>query len=135
MQHDEFIGQVQHRARLSSRGDAEVATRATLETLAERLAGDEPFNAAAQLPRGIAEYMEHVDAGVGDRFSLDDFFQRVSIREGVELPQAVYHARAVIEVLQEAISPGEIEDIRAQLPKEFNPLFEAGSQGNMSVNT
>jgi hypothetical protein len=33
MKHDEFIGQVQHRARLS--------TRATLETLAERLAGGE----------------------------------------------------------------------------------------------
>ena len=39
MQHDEFIAQVQARARLSSRGDAERATRATLETLAERLAG------------------------------------------------------------------------------------------------
>jgi uncharacterized protein (DUF2267 family) len=34
MKHDEFIGQVQHRARLSSRGATERATRATLETLA-----------------------------------------------------------------------------------------------------
>jgi uncharacterized protein (DUF2267 family) len=32
MKHDEFIRQVQHRARLSSRGDAELATRATLTT-------------------------------------------------------------------------------------------------------
>jgi uncharacterized protein (DUF2267 family) len=134
MQHDEFIGQVQHRARLSSRGDAEVATRATLETLAERLAGNEPSNAASQLPRGIADYMQHIDAGMGERFSLDEFFQRVSVREGVELPQAVFHARAVIEVLQEAVSQGEINDIRAQLPEEFNPLFDAGSQGTMRVN-
>ncbi len=42
MKHDEFIGRVQHYARLPSRGDAERATRATLETLGERLAGGEP---------------------------------------------------------------------------------------------
>jgi uncharacterized protein (DUF2267 family) len=135
MQHDEFIGQVQHRAHLSSRGDAEVATRATLETLAERLAGNEPNNAAAQLPKGIAQYLQHQDAGAGIRFSLDEFFQRISLKEGVELPQAVHHARAVIEVLTEAISPGEIDDLRSQLPSEFDPLFEAGSQGKMRFNT
>jgi uncharacterized protein (DUF2267 family) len=37
MQHDEFIGQVQNRAKLPSRGEAEGATRATLETLGERI--------------------------------------------------------------------------------------------------
>ena len=135
MQHDEFIGQVQNRARLSSRGDAEVATRATLETLAERLAGGEPFNAAAQLPKGIANYLQHEYAGMGTRFSLDEFFQRISQREGVELPDAVYHARVVIEVLREAISPGEINDIRSQLPSEYNALFDAGSRGQINVNT
>ncbi|MFN6518407.1 MAG: DUF2267 domain-containing protein [Nostoc sp. CreGUA01] len=135
MQHDEFIGQVQNRAHLSSRGNAELATRATLETLAERLAGGEPFNAAAQLPRGIAEYMRHEYAGAGERFSVDEFFERVSQRENVELPDAVHHARVVIEVLTEAISRGEINDIRSQLPSEFDPLFEAGSKGHMRLNT
>ncbi|MEH2241167.1 DUF2267 domain-containing protein [Nostoc sp.] len=45
MQHDEFIGQVQNRAHLSSRDNAELATCATLEMLAERLALGESFNA------------------------------------------------------------------------------------------
>ncbi|MBE9169773.1 DUF2267 domain-containing protein [Pleurocapsales cyanobacterium LEGE 06147] len=134
MKHDEFIGQVQHRAGLASRGEAEVATRATLETLAERLAGNEPANAAAQLPKGIAGYLEHAWSGMGEPFSLDEFFRRVSQREEVDLPDAVYHSRVVIEVLQEAISQGEIEDIRAQLPEEYLPLFEAGSEGKMEVN-
>ncbi|ARV60292.1 hypothetical protein BZZ01_18110 [Nostocales cyanobacterium HT-58-2] len=134
MQHDEFIGQVQNRARLSSRGDAEVATRATLETLAERLAGNEPLNAASQLPKGIAAYLQHEYAGAGARFSLNEFFERISQRESVELPQAIYHARVVMEVLNEALSVGEINDIRAQLPSEYDPLFE-GSQGKMHVNT
>ena len=53
MQHDEFIAQVQMRARLSDRGTAEAATRATLETLAERISGPLAGNLAAQLPRDI----------------------------------------------------------------------------------
>jgi uncharacterized protein (DUF2267 family) len=113
MKHDEFIGQVQHRARLSSRGDAQMTTRATLETLAERLAGDEADDLASQLPRGIAEYLRTGLAGEGERFSVEEFFQRVSRREGVDLPKAIYHARAVIAVLYEAVSQGEMADVRA----------------------
>lgn len=131
MKHDEFIGQVQHRARLSSRGDAERATSATLETLGERLAGGEAKDFASQLPPHLAKYALSGLAGMGERYTLDEFYRRVSDREGVDLPKAIFHARAVIEVLQEAISPGEIKDIRAQLPAEYNNLFEAGSQGGM----
>ncbi len=131
MKHDEFIGQVQHRARLSSRGAAERATRATLETLAERLAGGEAKDLAAQLPLEIAEHLRGQWSALGERFSLDEFFRRVSLREGVELSDAVFHARAVIEVLNEAVSRGEMDDVRAQLPTEFDRLFESGSTGHM----
>jgi len=131
MKHDEFIGQVQHRARLSSRGAAERATRATLETLAERLAGGEAKDLAAQLPPELAEHLRSGWSAMGERFSLEEFFRRVSQREGADLPEAVFHARAVIEVLSEAVSRGEMDDVRAQLPAEFNRLFEAGSTGQM----
>ncbi|OUL32851.1 hypothetical protein BV372_18165 [Nostoc sp. T09] len=132
MQQDQFIKQVQNRAHLPSRGDAEVATRAVLETLAERLAGNEAFQAAAQLPKGLAAYLQHEYAGTATKYTLDEFFQMVSQREGVELPQAVDHTRVVIEVLGEAISQGEINDIKVQLPPEFDAIF-AGSQGEMKV--
>jgi uncharacterized protein (DUF2267 family) len=123
MKHDEFIGKVQHLARLSSRGDAERATWATLQTLGERLAGGEAKDFASQLPPVLAAYALSGYAGIGARFSLNDFFQIVSEREGADLLQATEHARAVIEVLQEAISQGEVEDIRAQLPDEYKQLF------------
>jgi uncharacterized protein (DUF2267 family) len=131
MKHDEFIGQVQHHARLSSRGAAERATRATLETLAERLVGGEAKDLAAQLPQEIGIHLLGEWSATGERFSLDEFFRRVSLREGVDLPAAVFHARAVIEVLSEAVSQGEIDDVRAQLPAEFDRLFESGSTGHM----
>jgi len=111
MQYDEFVGHVQHRAHLASSGEAVSAIRATLETLAERLAGGAAENLAAQLPQEIAIYLQTVPLGErdrqsGTRLSLDDFYGLVSIREGIDLPKSVHHARAVIEVLSEAVSPG-----------------------------
>ncbi len=130
MKYDEFINQVQSQARLSSSGEAVSATRATLEVLGQRLFGDEAKNLAAQLPSEISYYL--LQPEINESFGVDEFFNRVSEREGVDLPDAVHHARVVISVLQEAVSPGEIEDVRAQLPDEFDPLFEAGSEGTMS---
>jgi uncharacterized protein (DUF2267 family) len=123
MQHDQFIGQVQHRAQLGSRGDAERAVRATLETLAQRLVGGEATDLAAQLPRELGEHLRQAGSGGGQRFSLDEFYRRVAEREGIDIGKASYHARAVIEVLGEAVSLGEMRDVRAQLPAEFDPLF------------
>ena len=62
------------------------------------------------------------------RFPIEEFFERVSQREGVDVPKAIYHARAVIAVLYEAISPGEMADVRAQLPAEYVRLFEPGRE-------
>ncbi len=117
MQYHEFIGQVQHRARLPNDEQAVAGTRATLETL------------AAQLPKEIAFHVRHTkqDHPANASFSLDEFFRRVSAREGVDLPKAIFHAQVVIGVLKEAVSPGEIRDVRAQLPKQYDRLFEEGS--------
>ncbi len=123
MQREEFLDHVQNRAQLNTRDDADIATRATLVTLAERLAGDEPHDAASQLPGGIKEYLEHEFAGAGERFSLDEFFSRISEREGVSLQDAMRHARAVLQVLRDAISEGEVNDIKSQLPSDFEVLF------------
>ncbi|MFP4007266.1 MAG: DUF2267 domain-containing protein [Spirulinaceae cyanobacterium] len=125
MKHDRFIGLVQDRAQLNSRGAAEVATRATLETLAERLAGNEPNNLAAQLPQGIADGLEQMWAGMGESFDLDEFYQRVSKRENVEVSDAAFHSKVVMTVLKEAVSEGEINDIRDQLLPDYAPLLEA----------
>jgi uncharacterized protein (DUF2267 family) len=123
MKHDEFIGQVQHRAALGSRGDAERAAHATLETLGERLAGGEAKDLASQLPPELGDYVLSGLAGIGDRFSLDEFFQRVAIREGVSPADAAFHARAVASVLREAVSIGELSDMLAQLPDDYLRLF------------
>ena len=132
MQFQEFMGQVQNKARLPSQGETARAISATLETLGERLTEDEAQNLAAQLPAGIGDYLR-LPRTNSDRFSLDEFFQRVADQEGagVDMPQAVHHARSVCAVLQDAASRGEIDNVRAQLPNEFNPLFDSGSEGQL----
>jgi uncharacterized protein (DUF2267 family) len=130
MTYDEFVGQVQSRARLGSTGEAVRATRATLEVLGQRLFGGEAKDLAAQLPQEIGYYLRQ--DGQSERFGLDEFFARVSEREGVDLPVAVHHARAVISVVSDAASQGEIDDVRNQLPAEYDALFESGSEGTMN---
>ena len=121
MKGDQFISEVGNLAEVDSKEDAEKATRATLEMLKERLAGNEPSNLAAQLPPEIAPYL----GGVGGReaFSVDEFYERVAQREGVSQDEAVKHARAVATVVQTAVTGGEVDDVRSQLGNDYEELF------------
>lgn len=127
----DFLGHVQHRARLATMEDALKATRATLGTLGERLAGGEPANLGAQLPEEF-KYILASQGAMADPFSSDDFLKRVSEREGVDLAVAVHHARAVLSVLSEAADEGALSHARQQLPEDYGRLFKAGSEGRMS---
>jgi len=124
MQFDDFVGQVQHRARLASTGEAMRAIHATLMTLGERLFGGEANDLAAQLPQEIGTYLRM--AVQLDNFDAREFCERVQQREGVNYPDAVFHARAVMSVIRDAVSPGELRDMRDQLPADYNSLFEWG---------
>jgi uncharacterized protein (DUF2267 family) len=132
MKYDEFIEQVQKRAHLASQSEAQLATQATLETLAAYISPKERHDAASQLPKEIKTYLQRPFVGPGNQpapspesnASLDDFLQRVSMREGVPLATALEHAHAVMSVLRDALSEGEFEDIRAELPAEiYNEFF------------
>lgn len=133
MTHDEFIGDVQARARLASRGDAEKVTRVTLEVLGDRLIGGMPGNLAAQLPEEIGRHLE-VQEG-SDRsadFGLGGFFDRIAAETGADEADAVHQARAVISVVSDAVGDGQISKVRNQLPPDFSPLFESGSEGSLN---
>jgi uncharacterized protein (DUF2267 family) len=102
MKGEQFIAEVKNLSELDSNEEAQKATRTTLETLKERLAGNEPSNLAAQLPPEIATYVE--GEGGGEAFSVEEFYERVAQKEGVGHEEAVRHARAVATVLQTAVT-------------------------------
>ena len=130
MQTQQFLGQVQNKARLATLGEAMRATRATLETLAERLGPDESRHLAAQLPHEIQIFLSDSGTPMPERFSSDEFLQRVCEREGRALPESTQHARAVMDVLTEAVSLGETTDVLARLPDDYRRLF-AGNEDEM----
>jgi len=122
MQMNEFVGQVQQGARLPDMDQALNATRATLETLAERLGADESRHLATQLPAGLGKYLDGREAGAGS-FSSDEFLKRISAREGVGPPDSACHARAVLETLRHAVSTGEMREVLERLSADYARLF------------
>ena len=120
MNHDEFVGHVQHLAHLPSRGDAELIIRATFETLGERLQSESAEHVAAQLPPELGRHLKNRKF---EHLSLRDFNERVAEREHADVEKASFHARCVLDTLCGAISSGAVRKIRIQLPHEFQPLL------------
>lgn len=123
MQRDEFFKHVQSIAQLGSHEEAERAVRATLETLKERIVGDEAKDLGSQLPAGIGEYLSGREGENGQPFSLQEFYQKVADKESVDPVTAATHARAVFSVLNTAVTPGEFEDIRSNLSDDYSDLL------------
>ncbi len=124
MQYEEFVGRVQERAGLGSYGAAEGTTRAVLQTLGEYLSGGEGLDLASQLPQGVEDHLINQPPNRAKIFSLQDFLQMIEEKEGAGPDRAEAHARAVMGVLNEAVTDGEMQDIRRQFPSEFDTVFD-----------
>ena len=125
MQSHSFVRYVQQRAGLPSKDQALTAIRATLQTLAERLPSCGASHAAAQLPAEIAIYFRDLTPHAVDKMTLREFFARIAQREHVPPHIAERHAAAVIGVFAQALSPGERQDVCAQLPQAYRTLLTA----------
>jgi uncharacterized protein (DUF2267 family) len=122
MKHDQFVGEIQNRAELASRGEAIRAIRCTLTTLGERLQPGEAKDLAGQLPMEVDRFL--LDAESGQRFSYDEYLDRVADCEGVEHPEAARHARLVVGLVSETVYASEIQEVLSNLPDEYLDLFE-----------
>jgi uncharacterized protein (DUF2267 family) len=117
----ETVAQVAGRLSLE---DAERATQATLETLAERIADGEARDLAAQLPPEIAPHLATTSPAEG--FDAEEFVRRVAEREGVDVPTAERHVAAVFVALDRTVSRQEVDDLVAELPSDFLRLLARG---------
>jgi uncharacterized protein (DUF2267 family) len=124
MDAEQFFTAVQRVAE-ADRATAGRATRATLETLAERISKEEALQAAAELPAEIAPYLH--TAGPAEKFDVDEFLSRVASREQVDVPTAERHVRGVFSAFAQAVSPKEYDDVTGLLPKDFTYLLPRGT--------
>ncbi|MFI0237781.1 DUF2267 domain-containing protein [Streptomyces sp. NPDC016845] len=134
MHHDEIIGKVQALTQLPDRGSAEQATRAVLETLAERLPSGLAGHLAAQLPPTLAAALRPVAGASADgdtptsaeRFGLTTFAGRVAARAATDEETALRQAAGVLEVLDAALTPELMEKLTAALPADIGALLPSG---------
>jgi len=106
---------------------AKRATPAVLQALRDRLTPEEARQLAAQLPRPI-----RVAWNVGDKarrrptkMRRPAFYARVRSAAGLgSTREARALILAVFAALKVQVSPGEAEDVHAQLPKDLKALWE-----------
>lgn len=134
MNFDEFTGEVQHRLELPGTGEAVRATRATLMTLGQRIPEGNAEDLAASLPMEIKWYLTGAVHEHGQRFNWKEFVSRVSEVEGVDRPEAAYHAQVIMDLVSTLVPPSDLQQLRDQLPESeddenWGKLFEVIDAG------
>ena len=126
MTYSDFVDRVKNSCYLT-RDEAEVAIRATLQTLAERLEPGVPVKLTGALPPELAFYFRAPRSPLYERFSLEEFYARVRERQGVGTTrvEAVYQARAIAGLLADLLPTPVLNVVRATLPGEFSSLFDS----------
>ena len=128
MEYNEFLNQVQQRGDLNSHDEAEDAVHTTFTTLARRLPESTTTQIMSLLPPELARYFKEAPAEAVEPFTLDSFFQRVNEEEGIDMPTASQYVRAVMDALRQSLSPEQYQRLRADLPEEFNSMFDTGGE-------
>ena len=111
----------------ASREAAKRATAAVLHALRDRLTPEEADQVAAQLPRELKAVWEAGGAPGRRPVKLDrkEFYERVKAEAGLASQrESRWYTIAVFAALKAQLSPGEAEDIWAQLPKDLKEVWE-----------
>lgn len=130
MQQDEFLSKVQDYGGLDSPDEALRMTEIFLATLGEWLYRTEDRKLSAQLPKAFQDFVYEEQEPERTRAQTvhlppEEFYNRIKGRADIRYQEAVRISKAVARVLEEAVSPGEIEDVLQELPNEFSELFTA----------
>jgi uncharacterized protein (DUF2267 family) len=116
-------------AKASGRADGELARRATaavFHALRDRLTPEEADQAAAQLAPELRRVWQSGPAPVRQpvKMTRDEFYERVRGEAGLDSRRdARWVTLAVFGALKEALSPGEAEDVLAQLPARLKEVW------------
>lgn len=126
MQYNEFINAVVERGGAVDRATAQTVTHTVLADLGQRLDPGEAKDLAEQLPQDLAQAVTERSASGPVADDADDFLRRVTdhLGDGTDPGAARIHVTAVLSTLAQAVSAGEIDNLRAQLPAGFAPFFE-----------
>jgi uncharacterized protein (DUF2267 family) len=125
-----FYQEVRERVEGLGIQEAKQATAVVLHALRDRLTRDEAEQVAAQLPRPIKEVWVLGDSPGRQPIKVrrDEFLQRVKHEAGLGSGDAARRlTEAVFAALKAQLSPGEADDVTAQLPRDLKALWVGAS--------
>lgn len=86
-------------------------------TLGQRIPKGNAEDLAASLPMEIKWYLTGTVHEHGQRFDWKEFVSRVSEIEGVDRPEAAYHAQVIVDLVSTLVPPPNLQQLRDQLPE------------------
>jgi uncharacterized protein (DUF2267 family) len=122
-----FYRRVKDETGQADRSAVKRGTAAVLHALRDRLMPTEARQAAAQLPRGLKDLWNAGEKAERRPVKMhrQEFYERVRREAGLEnVRQARFLTIGVFAALKEQLSPGEADDIEAQLPRDLKELWE-----------
>lgn len=118
----DFLRRVQRLGELSSRDEAETATRLTLAALGDRISGGQAADLAAALPGELRPCLEQT-AEPAQAFGIEEFLRRIADPQQTDPQTARRQAKAVLHAVREYTPGKEIADTIAQLPPDLASLL------------
>jgi uncharacterized protein (DUF2267 family) len=130
MKKSEFLAKVQKLGGLGSPTDAERWSTTTVRALAQLAPEPEQRrHFISQLP-GFLKSPLHDEPPAPLLMDRDAFVQHLAAELGTHAPDGERALRAVYQVLKEAVSPGQIAEFEAHIPKDIAAFLErAGLTG------
>lgn len=133
----DFIDDVQTRARLHSRIQSQHAVRATLQTLAGLIPAELADGLARELPAGVGDHLRATlrgrDVRVGAPHDRRQFVRRIAARTGLSEPDAAFLSLAVFERLNASLPEPLMTQVRRHVPAELRGLAAAAAPGTAAA--
>ncbi len=127
MQATEFVRKIRERTGVSEE-EAPRMIAAFLRTLGERVTTDEAKDLRAQLAPELAKMLEKESGEEVKKYTADEFVKVFALRHDHGRAESSGHAKIIWDTLSEAVSSGEMDDIRSQLPDDYTRLFGPARQ-------
>jgi uncharacterized protein (DUF2267 family) len=118
-----LLNRVRADADLETSEQAETALEAVLESLVRRLTPDEAEDLIAQLPSLLQPTLRAQPPGPDKGITRQTIETELCERLDVDAPRAAQLLEAVGATITGIVSPGQIQDVRGQLPEDMRDIL------------
>lgn len=123
-----FLNAVRDGAALEDLDRAETALLVVLRSLLRRLTPEEARHLLAQLPSVLHEELRTVPPGPDKSITLETMEEELAKRLDVDRSRAATLLAQIGSTIATSVSPGEMEDVRNQLPASMRSIFEPSAR-------